>query len=434
MSEHERYDRQLRLWGSHGQRKLSKSSICCFGSSSVACEILKNLILPGIGSFVIVDDTRITLRDFGQNFFIPSSATCGELRGRVVLETLLQLNPTVKGSFVEDVSELDDQFDVCILGNCLATQKIHAFANACKYVIEANSIGFIGRIVCEWNQPHLVLEAKSEEGRIENFRLTNPWPKLTSFSNQAFDEDVLHVPFFAILVKAASIAASPTKAALVDAIKSLAPDGMIDHTENFQQAVANTYRITALVEDSEIVCELKKMVATSGHLMDKDFIIVVNAIIGFHEKHDCLPLIGSSLPDMISSSHMYTQLCDIYRERANEDFDEIFKRCDGLDADFVRLVVANIRNVRVMLPEEQTEEYLEEAEKEIVDFFETGKLGDRLGKEFERYVSGCEMHSVSSVIGAVGAQEIVKLLTNQFTPIHKQFVFNGINGTAFMTG
>ena len=428
MTEPERYDRQLRLWGAHGQRKLSQASICCFGSSAVACEVLKNLILPGIGSFVIVDDAKLTERDFGQNFFVPPTASLGEFRGRVVLETLLQLNPTVKGCFVQDVSDLDDEkFDVCIVSNFSMTQRIERIFNACKYMVKLNSIGFIGRIACSMNQPHLILEAKSEEGRIEDFRLTNPWPELLAFANQSFTDDLYHVPYFVILIKAAEIAKTHCRADLVQAIKSMAPVGMFEELENFQQAVANTYRITALVGDDQIVSDLKSM--TTRPNLDNNFVTAIDAVIKFYEKNKCLPLFGSSLPDMASSSDMYTRLCGIYKEKALEDFYQV----SNTDNEFVKLVIGNIRNIRV-LTESAEDDLLDEEQKEIVEFFDSGKIGNLLGKEIERYEKGCELHSVSSVIGAVGAQEIVKLLTNQFTPIGKSFVFNGINGTAFMTG
>jgi amyloid beta precursor protein binding protein 1 len=51
----ERYDRQLRLWGSGGQARLGASSICLLGASAAGAEALKNLVLPGVGAFTIVD-------------------------------------------------------------------------------------------------------------------------------------------------------------------------------------------------------------------------------------------------------------------------------------------------------------------------------------------------------------------------------------------
>lgn len=46
-SEHEKkYDRQMRLWGSHGQMNLETAHICIIGSGATASETLKNLVLP----------------------------------------------------------------------------------------------------------------------------------------------------------------------------------------------------------------------------------------------------------------------------------------------------------------------------------------------------------------------------------------------------
>ena len=44
----DKYDRQTRLWG-EGQILISSSHILCLNSDSTASEILKNLILSGIG-------------------------------------------------------------------------------------------------------------------------------------------------------------------------------------------------------------------------------------------------------------------------------------------------------------------------------------------------------------------------------------------------
>lgn len=46
-STHEnKYDRQLRLWGHHGQRALEDSHVLILGAGPIAAETLKNLVLP----------------------------------------------------------------------------------------------------------------------------------------------------------------------------------------------------------------------------------------------------------------------------------------------------------------------------------------------------------------------------------------------------
>ena len=42
-----KYDRQLRLWGNHGQKSLSEASVCLLNVTPTGNEVLKNLVLPG---------------------------------------------------------------------------------------------------------------------------------------------------------------------------------------------------------------------------------------------------------------------------------------------------------------------------------------------------------------------------------------------------
>ena len=56
---------ESRLWGDHGQAALESAQICLVNASATGTEILKNLILPGIGSFSIVDGARVSGEDVG---------------------------------------------------------------------------------------------------------------------------------------------------------------------------------------------------------------------------------------------------------------------------------------------------------------------------------------------------------------------------------
>jgi NEDD8-activating enzyme E1 regulatory subunit len=121
------YDRQLRLWGDHGQKALEAARVCLIGANALATEILKSLVLPGIGSFTIIDDQLVTSADCGSNFFVHPS-TIGQPRARITCELLAQLNPDVHGRYIDKPS-IDDllkqntfdfsQFDVVIAANVL---------------------------------------------------------------------------------------------------------------------------------------------------------------------------------------------------------------------------------------------------------------------------------------------------------------------------
>merc|ERR1712168_1054501 len=90
----------MRLWGGHGQANIEESHICVLGSGPTASESLKNLVLPNIGEFTIVDDANVSGSDLGNNFFVTQDKI-GEPRAKVVMENMLEMNGGVKGNFKE---------------------------------------------------------------------------------------------------------------------------------------------------------------------------------------------------------------------------------------------------------------------------------------------------------------------------------------------
>lgn len=54
-----------RLWGEHGQALLEAAQLCLINVSALGTEILKNIVLPGIGGFTIVDNGIVTEENVG---------------------------------------------------------------------------------------------------------------------------------------------------------------------------------------------------------------------------------------------------------------------------------------------------------------------------------------------------------------------------------
>lgn len=104
-AKEKKYDRQLRLWAASGQEALENAKILLLNSDPgvVGVETLKNLILPGVGSFTIVDEAVVTEKDLGVNFFLDES-TLGRSRAEESCKLLKELNPEVKGHAVQEVS------------------------------------------------------------------------------------------------------------------------------------------------------------------------------------------------------------------------------------------------------------------------------------------------------------------------------------------
>ncbi len=98
----DKYDRQLRLWGSRGQYHVSHTCLVAVHVTAVATETIKNCILPGIQHVHIIDLSNdepedVMNQEYASNFFL-TSATTATTRAAMALQHLLELNPDVTGS------------------------------------------------------------------------------------------------------------------------------------------------------------------------------------------------------------------------------------------------------------------------------------------------------------------------------------------------
>lgn len=102
-----RYDRQLRLWAASGQAALESARILVIPASATATSILKNLVLPGLGHFTLLDDRKVTGADAGNNFFLDGFRSVGKSRAEEGVNGLRELNDGVQGvADTRDIKEL----------------------------------------------------------------------------------------------------------------------------------------------------------------------------------------------------------------------------------------------------------------------------------------------------------------------------------------
>ena len=113
-AKEKKYDRQLRLWAASGQEALENARILLLNSGPgvVGVETLKNLILPGVGSFTIVDGAVVEEKDLGINFFL-TEESLGKSRAEESCRLLKELNPEVMGHAIQSVR--------CVQSVCLNT-------------------------------------------------------------------------------------------------------------------------------------------------------------------------------------------------------------------------------------------------------------------------------------------------------------------------
>lgn len=94
------FDRQVRLWGPHGQRKLRNTNILALGTTVTITEALKGVILPSVESFTMVDDELVTQYNISNNFFL----TAKDLRkplAQCLVAALGELNTSCRGVAVQ---------------------------------------------------------------------------------------------------------------------------------------------------------------------------------------------------------------------------------------------------------------------------------------------------------------------------------------------
>ncbi|EGV65810.1 E1 ubiquitin-activating protein aos1 [Yamadazyma tenuis] len=91
------YDRQIRLWGIATQLRLRSARLLLINLGSVGMEAVKNLVLGGVNSIELMDNSTIKSEDYGAQFFLPKDdSKIGELKLPNVVDSIKELNDRVE--------------------------------------------------------------------------------------------------------------------------------------------------------------------------------------------------------------------------------------------------------------------------------------------------------------------------------------------------
>jgi amyloid beta precursor protein binding protein 1 len=346
-----RYDRQLRLWGEDGQDKLEKSNICLLNASSTGTETLKNLVLPGIGSFTIVDGNLINESDFN-NFFI-SEDYLGKSRAVITKELLNELNDRVKGNaihkdpieLIENEPNFFKKFNI-IIANNLPEDSVEKLAKICWECNIAlfiqytwGLLGYLRIIVPE----HTVIEAKLDNPP-DDLRLTCPFPALLEYAlsfdfNKMNSTEHSHIPYIIILLQALEKWKATHEGNIPQTFseKKTFKDEILksarkNDEENFNEAFKSAHKAYTPINIPEniqfILTDVKCNQITKN---SEPFWILANALKCFieNEGEGKLPLMGS-IPDMTSTTEGFIKLQQIYQNKSKEDIDRIADRVKNI--------------------------------------------------------------------------------------------------------
>ena len=354
----DKYDRQTRLWG-EGQILICASKLLCLNSDSCMSEILKNLILSGVGEVTIVDDSKISEEDLKNNFFV-DAADVGKIRGEIVLKNLLELNPDVKGNFInKSVKDyLNDEkkdyksFNI-LIGTNLQTEennKLYSIAKKnCLGLTIVKNNGLMNYIRLYENY-HGNMNLRLLDNPVADYRLSCPWKELVDFCNTFNLEkmdiiDHKNVPYFVILILAlekfrknknnpkANPKTKEEKEELKNIVKSfMLSTGTEGENENIEEALSKiyfcndsynnltTYKMEQIFDVIEKTPQ-KDLFSKSNNYM-KLFFVYFISLKKFFEKNKTYPLCGS-IPDMISNTKNFISLKQIYNTKAKNDHKEM---------------------------------------------------------------------------------------------------------------
>jgi amyloid beta precursor protein binding protein 1 len=344
----ERNDRQLRLWGIHGQDRIDNANVCLLNASAVGAEVLKNIILPGFGKFSVVDGKTVEARDLGVNFFVCKEGL-GKNRAEVVTTALAELNPDVTGTFcekepaevLENKPEFFDPFNMLIASN-MDLPTLRKFAKYCyekdKILVVVRTYGMLGYIRTI-AKSHEVVEAKPDQ-EIDDLRLSSPWPELLKFCEtqdlDSMDEKTLyHTPYPIILIllvrewKKKHGHLPTTRAERQDFVQMIISKcpSPLNENENFKEAVDKHFQACNLPEIPEEVQKIfDDPMCNNLTAKSPDFWFLVYAVKQFvqNEGQGTLPVQGR-LPDMHSDTERYIKLQTIYRKKARSDMAAVKK-------------------------------------------------------------------------------------------------------------
>ncbi|KAL4234507.1 NEDD8-activating enzyme E1 regulatory subunit [Mactra antiquata] len=358
LDKNNKYDRQLRLWGDHGQTALETSRVCLINASATGTEILKNLILPGIGSFTVVDGHKVQGEDVGNNFFLTKDSI-GQSRAKFATEYLSELNEDVSGDFMEEHpesllesnSDFFSQFTIVVatnlcertllkLGKCLWEKNIPLLICRCY-----GFIGYMRLVVRE----HRVIESHPDNAH-EDLRLDRPFKGLVQYIdsidlNTMNKKDHSHTPWLIVLYKylqewkekhAGELPkVYREKNQLKDIIREgirRNEEGVLEDEENFDEAIK---AVNTALNPTKISSQIQELFnddeCTNLHSESSNFWILVRALKEFveNEGNGALPLRGT-IPDMTADSERYIQLQNVYHEQADSDISIISNKVHDL--------------------------------------------------------------------------------------------------------
>ncbi|CAK9018868.1 NEDD8-activating enzyme E1 regulatory subunit, partial [Durusdinium trenchii] len=402
-------------------------------------ETLKNLVLPGIGRFTVVDDGKVDVADTSNNFFVTADAV-GKPRAEVTCGLLNELNPDVQGSFkvcdplefARDATNLHEYSLVVVteLPEKALLELEVLFRKARVPVVVARTYGFVGICRVLTMEPHCVIESKPSPAPLQDIRIADPFPALQRFVDEVDlgamdDKEYKHVPYVLVLIKLAqrwradhgdkAPQTMEEKNAFRASIKEAARQewGL---EENLREAHDNAFLafskklVPGDVQDvlDDPLCESPPASLTGSDKFNAHFWAMTKALKAFvadpAQGNGKLPLSGK-LPDMTATTSLYVQLQQLFQEEAAAQVEQMLARvqkvsqelgwaADEISKAEVELLCKNAADLRAIrlssLSEEVDKASINKDEVEMAVMEDVGDSGPQCPVLFYFMVRACD--------------------------------------------
>jgi ubiquitin-activating enzyme E1 len=156
------YSRQLYVLGVDAMLKMQTSDILISGLGGLGVEIAKNVILGGVKSVTLHDQTNCTVSDLSSQFYLNKSSI-GSNRAECCIKQLSELNNYVTTSVYtgELCEEILQRFKIVVLTET-SDKEQKRVSEICRLhriaLITADTKGLFGQVFCDFGENFIVYD------------------------------------------------------------------------------------------------------------------------------------------------------------------------------------------------------------------------------------------------------------------------------------
>lgn len=162
------FSRQLAVLGRDTMKKMAEANVLIVGLGGLGVEVAKNVLLAGVKSVTLHDDTICSMADLSSQFYIQEDDVGKRTRAEASFESLAKLNPYVNVSVIKgdfDPKNLEN-FTVVAFTSSSSMEQMIAVNQECRKAnckfIMAEQMGLFGFVFVDCGQEHLVTDTNGE--------------------------------------------------------------------------------------------------------------------------------------------------------------------------------------------------------------------------------------------------------------------------------